>query len=441
VALNEQRKHEEAIEAYNKALAIAPDNALAWNNLGNALRAAGRSEASAAALETAIRIKPDYPEAYNNLAIAYVQMGKNETALALYDKALRFRPDYPECHMNRALQRLLVGDLPNGWADYEWRWALRTMKPRGLGRPRWDGTPLGGKRVLLHWEQGLGDSIQFIRYARELNNRGAGAVIFEGQAVLEHVLARTPGLDEFVPKGGKLPAFDVHAPLLSLPGECHTTADNVPCEVPYVLPDPYFVHVWKPRLDSLKGLRVGIAWQWNPDHRGDHIRSIPLRLFEPVARVEGISLVSLQRNYGSEQVEKLGGLFELTTFDGVDEEADGFLRTAAIIKNLDLVISADTAVAHLAGAMGVAVWVCLPVACDWRWLRYREDTPWYPTARLFRQREPGDWAQVFDRVAAALRGARVDKPAAGQTCFGGRSSEGSGLGARREPSQPGGEAR
>jgi len=403
VALNEQRKHEEAVEAYNKALAIAPDNALAWNNLGNALRAVGRNEASVAALETAIRLKPDYPEAYNNLAIAHVQLGNNETAIALYDKALRFRPDYPECHMNRALQRLLVGDLANGWADYEWRWALRTMKPRDFGRPRWDGTPLGGKRVLIHWEQGLGDSIQFIRYARELKNRGAGAVIFEGQAVLEHVLARTPGLDEFVPKGGTLPAFDVYAPLLSLPGECHTTADNVPCDVPYVLPDPYFVNLWKPRLEALKGLRVGIAWQGNRDHRGDHIRSIPLRLFEPVARVDGVSLVSLQRNYGSEQIEKLGGLFALTTFDGVDEEADGFLRTAAIMRNLDLVISADTAVAHLAGAMGLPAWVLLPVACDWRWLRYREDTPWYPTARLFRQREPGDWPELFERVAGSLR--------------------------------------
>jgi Flp pilus assembly protein TadD len=403
VALNEQRKHADAVDAYNKALAIAPDNALAWNNLGNALRAVGRNEAAVAALETAVRLKPDYPEAYNNLAIAFVQLGKNETALRLYDKALRFRPDYPECHMNRALQRLLVGDLANGWADYEWRWALRTMKPRSMGRPRWDGTPLGGKRVLIHWEQGLGDSIQFIRYAKELKNRGAGAVIFEGQAVLERVLSRTPGLDEFVPKGGKLPAYDVYAPLLSLPGQCHTTADNVPCEVPYVLPDPYFVNCWAPRLEALRGLRVGIAWQGNPDHRGDHIRSIPLRLFEPLARVVGVSLVSLQRNQGSEQIAQLGGLFDLTTFEGVDEDTDGFLRTAAIIKNLDLVITADTAVAHLSGAMGVPVWVCLAVACDWRWLRYREDTPWYPTARLFRQREPGDWPELFARVAAALR--------------------------------------
>lgn len=401
VALNEQRRFEEAIECYNKALAIGPDYALAWNNLGNSLRAIGRNEAAVAALETAIRLKPDYPEAFNNIAIAYVQMGENEKALAWYDKALCFRPDYPECHMNRALQRLLVGDLANGWADYEWRWHLKTMRYRDLKRPLWDGSPLGGKRILIYWEQGLGDSIQFIRYASELKDRGA-TVIFEGQPPLQHLLSRTPGIDQFIPRGSELPPFDVHAPLLSLPGQCHTTLENVPANIPYIFPDPHFVNLWKPRLNALKGLRVGIVWQGNPDHRGDHLRSFPLRLFEPLAKMEGVTLVSLQKNHGCDQIAQLEGRFNLTCFDGIDEEVDGFLRTAAIMKNLDLVIAADTSVAHLAGAMGIPVWVMIAVASDWRWLRNREDSPWYPTARLFRQKEPGNWIEVFERVAAAL---------------------------------------
>lgn len=402
VALNEQRRFEEAIECFNRGLAVGPDYALAWNNLGNSLRAVGRNRAAVAALETAIRLKPDYPEAYNNLAIAYVQMGENEKALAWYDKALLFRPDYPECHMNRALQRLMIGDLSNGWADYEWRWQLKTMRHRDLKKPLWDGSPLGGKRILIYWEQGLGDSIQFIRYAKELKDRGA-TVIFEGQPALQHIFSRTPGLDEFVVRGATLPPFDVHAPLLSLPGQCHTTLESVPSDVPYIFPDMHFVKLWAPRLESLKGLRVGIAWQGNPDHRGDHLRSFPLALFEALGKIDGITLVSLQRNFGAEQLERVKGEFDVVSFDGIDEEADGFLRTAAIMKNLDLVISADTSIAHLAAAMGAPTWIAIAVASDWRWLRRREDSPWYPTVRLFRQKEPGDWKDVFQRLAVALK--------------------------------------
>jgi tetratricopeptide (TPR) repeat protein len=402
VAYSESRQFEKAVEVYNKALALSPQYTIAWNNLGNALRSLGRNQPAIAALERAIVQKKDYAEAYNNLAIALVQEGEHERAMVCYNKSLCLRPDYPECHMNRGLERLMLGDLENGWADYEWRWHLKTLRSRQFSQPRWDGSPLGGKRILLHYEQGLGDTIQFIRYAAELKRRGA-TVVFEGQKALGHLLSRTVGIDEFVPRGETLPAFDVHSPLLSLPPLFKTTLETIPCDVPYVFPDPYFVKIWKPRLEAVKGLKVGIVWQGNPEHRGDRLRSIPLDLFERLARIDGVRLISLQKNHGVEQLAGLGSRFEVVSFDGIDEEADGFLRTAGIMQNLDLVISADTAVVHLAGAMGLPVWCLIAVANDWRWLTDREDSAWYPTLRLFRQREPGDWPEVFERVESALR--------------------------------------
>ncbi|MGN6727344.1 MAG: tetratricopeptide repeat protein [Tepidisphaeraceae bacterium] len=402
VVLSEQGKLDEAIECYTKLLERVPTFALAWNNLGNALRSSRRHEEAFASLQKALELKPDYTEAYNNLGIICTQMERFPDALAAFDRALFLRPDYPEAHANRGLVYLLLGDFQRGWSDYEWRWQGKNgLKRRKYAGKPWDGSPLAGKRILLYFEQGLGDTFQFIRYARELKARGA-TVIFECQRNTREILSRTPGIDELVVRGEKPPACHFYAPVLGLPGLCQTDLQNLPRRIPYIFTDPAIAWEWKQRLAKMPGLKVGIVWQGNPEHKGDKNRSIPLTTFEPLAKVPGVTLVSLQKNFGVEQIAGLQGRFSLTDFGGISENCDGFIRTAAIIASLDLVISADTSVAHLAGAMGVPVWVALQTSPDWRWLLEREDTPWYPTMRLFRQQEPGNWEEVFARITNAL---------------------------------------
>jgi tetratricopeptide (TPR) repeat protein len=403
VALSEQGKLNEAIECYQKLLEISPDYVLAWNNLGNSLRAVGRYDEAVMALNKALENKPDYVEAYNNLGIIHAQAEDYSKAIASYDRAIMLRPDYPEAHANRGLVYLLLGNFQQGWADYEWRWqGQHGMKRRSYAGKMWDGSPLAGKRILLYYEQGLGDTFQFIRYAKELKDRGA-TVIFECQPHTRQILSRTPGVDEFIVRGEKLPKIDFYAPLLGLPGLCQTHLDNLPRRVPYIFADPAMAWDWKRRMAGVDGFRVGIVWQGNPEHKGDKNRSIPLAAFEPLASVEGVRLISLQKNLGVEQIAALDGKFGLEQFEGVAEDVDGWLRTAAIIANLDLLICADTSVAHLAGAMGVPVWIALPKSPDWRWLLERDDTPWYPTVRLFRQAVAQDWNELLGRMAEALR--------------------------------------
>jgi tetratricopeptide (TPR) repeat protein len=402
VALAEARRLEESADCYHRALALAPDFTIAWNNLGNALRGLGKSHDAVVALKTAIRLRPDYAEAYNNLAITYAQLEDSASAMQAFDQSLFLRPDYPEAHMNRGLQHLLLGDFHRGWADYEWRWHEKLLKPRYAHLKRWDGSSLIGKRVLVYYEQGLGDTFHFIRYAAELKDRGAH-VVFECQPALRQILARTPGIDEFVIRGDKLPPADLGAPLLSLPGTLQSDLDSIPSHIPYIHPDPAMVQRWRERLASVTEFRIAIVWQGNPNHRGDWKRSIPLAAFEILARIPGVTLISLQKGHGEEQLAALQGRFPVVSLASLGADEEGFLRTAAVLKNVDLVICADTSVAHLAGAMGVPVWVLLPVAPDWRWLLFREDSPWYPTLRLFRQKALHDWNGVFQQVAEALR--------------------------------------
>jgi hypothetical protein len=264
---------------------------------------------------------------------------------------------------------------------------------------------LAGRTILLHAEQGLGDTLQFVRYAPLVKARG-GTVVLEVQEPLFSLVATCPGVDRLVALGAPLPPFDTHAPLLSLPGLLATDLASIPVEVPYLAADPALVEHWKAVRSPVRWLKVGIAWQGNPRHVNDRHRSLPLARFEPLARLEGVRLLSLQRGPGSEQLAGAAGWMTADLGDALE----CFRDTAAAIRNLDLVVTVDSAVAHCAGALAAPVWVLLPYAPDWRWLLGRDDSPWYPTMRLFRQAAPGDWDGVIDRVRVALAELAADRP-------------------------------
>jgi tetratricopeptide (TPR) repeat protein len=402
-ALRDDGLLSEAAASYQEALRLKPDYAEAYNNLSVLRKEQGNLDEAVACCQSALRLKPELAEAHSNLGIALHEKGCFDQAMACYRRALELQPDYADAHWNRALIRLLTGDWKQGWPEYQWRWQTKQFPPRGFSQPLWDGRRLGGKTILLHAEQGLGDTLQFIRYA-PLVKQPEATVVVECQQPLQKLLAGCPGIDRLVGRGDSLPAFDVHAPLLSLPEIFQTSLENVPADIPYLSAAAPLVQRWRERVSKLAGLKIGICWQGSPVHRSDRYRSIPLARFAGLAQVPGVCLISLQKGAGAEQLAEVRDRFAGVDFGGELDEASGpFMDTAAIITNLDLVVTCDTAVAHLAGALGVAVWVALPFVPDWRWLLARADSPWYPTLRLFRQARPGDWEDVFRRIADALQ--------------------------------------
>jgi tetratricopeptide (TPR) repeat protein len=409
--LRRQKKLEEAVGHFRAAVKAKPDYAGAHGNLGAALAALGRADEAIPFLEEALRLRPDHAETLNSLGATLSTLGRMPEAVALYDRAVALRPDYAEAHWNLALALLLQGDYQRGWPEYEWRWRWRRQVP-SFPQPRWDGAPLNGQPILLYSEQGLGDTLQFIRYAALVKERG-GTVVVQCQPALLPLLGRCPGIDQLSPAGGTLPGFVVQAPLMSLGGIFGTTLATIPARVPYLSADPDLVEHWRLQLAPVRGLRVGIAWQGSRTHAWDRHRSIPPEQFEALARVAGVRLVSLQKGdvvEGAAARARVSSVLSLGS--RLDEDAGPFMDTAAIMQNLDLVITADTAVAHLAGALGVPVWVGLCAAPDWRWLLQGETSPWYPTMRLFRQWTPGDWEGVFARMADELRRLLADRRAA-----------------------------
>jgi hypothetical protein len=312
---------------------------------------------------------------------------------------LELKPDYADAHLNRAVAWLLAGDWQRGWPEYQWRWRTKHLIPRRFPQPAWAGEPLTGKAILLHAEQGLGDTIQFVRYASLVKQHDA-TVIMECPKPLLALLEGCAGVDQLVGQGDDLPAFDVHAPLLSVPGILNTSLETIPARIPYLFARPLLLEQWRRTLIGLDGFKIGITWQGSPKFRGDCFRSIPLRCFAPLARIPGVRLISLQKGAGAEQLAEVQGLFSVAE---LGSRLPDFIDTAAVMKNLDLVITSDTGPAHLAGALGVPVWVALSFAPDWRWLLDRSDSPWYPTMRLFRQTELGHWPAVFEEIAGALR--------------------------------------
>lgn len=393
----------EAVEYYRRALRLNPDYAEAYNNLGNALTEEGGLAEAVACYREALRLKPDYAEAQNNLGITLGKQRKYGESGDCFREALRLNPEYADAHLNRALSWLQSGQFEQGWVEYEWRWRARNAARPDFAQPAWNGEPLHGKPILLYVEQGLGDTFQFIRYAPLVKRRG-GFVILECQPQLAPLLSRCQGIDRLVAKGSPAPEFQSHCALLSLPAALRTTLTTIPSEVPYLFADPSLINRWRRRLAGLDGYQIGINWQGNPQYKGDRHRSIRLEHFAALAELPGVRLISLQKGLGSEQLEECRDRFEVTELnEPIDESAGAFMDTAAILMNLDLFITSDTAVAHLAGGLGVPTWLALSWTADWRWLDRRADSPWYPTLRLFRQGEPGDWNSVFRQMADELR--------------------------------------
>jgi Flp pilus assembly protein TadD len=404
-ALRDQGELAAARSSYEQALRLRPDYAEAHNNLGIGLAREGRFDEAVASFRRALALRPTYVNALSNLGNALLEIGDLVGAQQSYDAALQVNPHHPVSHRNRAISWLRQGDFERGWAEYEWRWQCGDLPRRDFPQPRWQGQPLENRSILLYAEQGLGDTIQLIRYARLVQQRG-GIVIVECQNLLLQLLAGCAGVSRLVAQGDPLPPFDFQIPLLSLPAVLGTSLASIPAEVPYLKADPQLVERWGNELGSRRAFRIGIAWHGSVSNPENERRVIPLTQFEPVARLAGVSLFSMQKGAGSEQLEAVRGTWPITD---LGPRLDDFVDTAAVMKNLDLVITCDTAVAHLAGALAVPVWVALPFLPDWRWLIGREDSPWYPTMRLFRQTVAGDWTGVFGRIAAALAARNVGR--------------------------------
>ncbi|MCA9201695.1 MAG: FkbM family methyltransferase, partial [Planctomycetales bacterium] len=403
IACHDLDRFEEAESAYREALRLQPEFPVALNNMGNTLRRLGRIDEALASFRRALELKPDYLNAFKNAGTTLVWEGRFDEAIDWYSQALRLNPDEAESHRNVGIIRLLQGDFTNGWPEYEWRWRADDLKKPPHAQPEWQGESLDGKTILLYAEQGLGDTLNFVRYANVLKQLGARTIV-QVQPPLVPLLRSTPGIDTLVPQREQPPAFDVHAPLLSVPAILKTDLDSIPADVPYVFADERLIEFWRSELRSFGGLRVGIVWQGNPDHQADHLRSVPLTRFAPLAALPGVQLFSLQKGHGAEQLAGAGANINVVNLGArLDESSGAFLDTAAVMKVLDLVITTDTSIAHLAGALGVPTWLALPYVPDWRWLLDREDSPWYPSMRLFRQTQPGDWDGVFERLTEALR--------------------------------------
>jgi len=397
-AYRELGRYADAVSAYERALKLSPGWAAALLNCGLALASLGEQAAAEASYREALAARTDYPEAHNNLGLALQIQGHLDEAMQHFDRALELAPNFANAHSNRAQLNLLRGDLRSGWPEYEWRWRLPGVSLSPLAIPIWDGSPLAGRSLLLRAEQGFGDTIQFVRFASLLEQAGV-FVIVECQPTLVSLIARVPGVRQTMTRGAGIGRCDVQVALASLPHLLGITEISaIPAPQSYLQADPRLVAQWRERLASGDAKRVGIAWKGSSGHPQDCHRSIPVDQFANLATIPGVKLVSLQAG-----VQAPANLHAAQPLAAPSEEQPlSWEETAAIVANLDLVITCDTSIAHLAGALGVPVWIALPLVPDWRWLLEREDSPWYPNTRLFRQTQLDDWAEVFKRIAAEL---------------------------------------
>jgi tetratricopeptide (TPR) repeat protein len=416
VLLHDLARYDEALASHDRAIAAQPDHAAALDNRGVTLRKLGRLGEALASHDSALAAQPDYAEALVNRGVTLYDLKRFDEALASYDRAIALRPDHADAHFLNGLASLVTGDLPRGWVEYQWRRkaAIAGITPRDFPQPLWLGDEdIAGKTILLHSEQGFGDSIQFCRYAPLVAARGA-RVILEVEAPLRQLMTSLAGTAAIVAKGSPLPDFDLQCPLPSLPLAFKTTTDTIPSSVSYLRAPKQAMAHWAASLGAKRALRIGLAWAGNPKHVRDGERSMRLRDLSPLLDI-GATFVSLQKEVRAGDAEILAKCGMLR----FGERLGDFSDTAGLISQLDLVIAVDTGVAHLAGALGKPVWILLTHAPDWRWLLDREDSPWYPSARLFRQSGTREWGSVIARVADALvefvesHGERAERSARG----------------------------
>ncbi len=400
VAYQQLGEHEKAILAYQQVIALNSENPKAHLNLGIAFKELGLYEEALKSLKTALKIKPDYAMALYNLGNVYLAKGQYNEAMDYYKKTISIDQEYAEAHWNIALLNLLSGNFKEGWQGYEWRWKLGNLAvKKNFNKPEWDGSDINGKTILIYTEQGFGDTIQFIRYVPLIAKQNA-KVIIECEKELIALLRNVEGVYDIFPKESKLPDFDFHCPLLSLPLKFNTTIDTIPSQIPYINVDAELMKKWRAKIPANSKLNVGLTWAGNPELRRDYNRSCSFDDLSHLLNIPDINFYSLQKGEAFYQI--LNNPEGIKVLDYTDELND-FADTAALIQNLDLVISVDTAVAHLAGALGRPVWTLLPFVPDWRWMLDREDSPWYPTMRLFRQPSIGDWKSVIERVKDELK--------------------------------------
>lgn len=406
--LSRLHRESEALDAFRQAVIAAPMDVQLLTEFGMAARAAGELDEALAALQQAATLAPENGIVLSNLGNHLQQhMGRTQDALAIHRRAVAAAPGSAIVRYNHALTCLGLGLFEDGWRDYEWRWQARPagLRPRAFAQPQWNGADLDGRVILLHAEQGYGDTIQFLRFAKRVLHRG-GRVVLQVRPALSPLVKDLPGVERVVTPEQDTAHFDTHLPLMSLPHALGLTREtDLAMAQPYLRANPGKAAAWHARLaEAAGGLRVGIVWAGDPKHGGDHLRSIPLPLMAGALSgvTDGLRLFSLQKFESHD-----GGPVTRGAPDLIDLSPGlvDFSETAAAITALDLVITIDTAVAHLAGALGKPVWVLLPFAPDWRWQQNRYDSPWYPTMRLFRQSRHGDWHAVLKDVAATLTAA------------------------------------
>lgn len=391
-------QYQAAQKELEKAIELDPRNAQACNNLGNVFQRTGRFNCAETMFKRAIELNPRLSPAYANLSTLFSATGRLPEAFDCSEKLLKLSPADPAAHLLSANLHLLTGQFQRGWEEYEWRFRGSQNLSRSSDKPRWTGQDPAGKRILLHAEQGFGDTIQFIRYVPIIESLGA-QVIVECQAELIDLFTGVGGADLF-PAGGADHSFDYIVPLLSVPLALQGRFAAIPNCVPYLQPDPARKEKFRNyiRKDSAR-LRCGLVWAGRPTHEKDRERSCNLAQLQPLAALKDVIFYSLQKGEAAAEANDDQNNLHLVDLTG---ELHDFADTAALIANLDLVLSVDTAPAHLAGALGKPVWVMLAFAADWRWMLDRDDSPWYPTMRLFRQKNPGDWNELVQRVVHAM---------------------------------------
>ena len=401
VVLQAQLRWDEAATSYVRAIAAQPDLGQAHYNLGNALRALGRFEEAITSYDAAIALEADAAHAFNNRGLALQELQRSAQAIASYDAAIAIQANYADAYWNKAIELLLCGDFAQGWKLYEWRWQRDafTSRKRDFAQPLWLGdATLVGKTVLLHAEQGLGDSIQFCRYAREVQALGAH-VLLEVPRPLMALFASLEGVSQVIEKGAPLPRFDYHCPLLSLPLAFQTQLENLPGRTPYLASTAPQRDRWQRRLGPRTQPRVGLVWSGNALDKNDLQRSMRLQDLLPYLSTD-FEFICLQKEMRPADQDAI----QTSRIRFFGAQIEDFSDTAALCDLVDLVISVDTSVAHLAGALGKPTWILLPYAPDWRWMLHRDDSPWYPSVRLYRQTQERAWPPVLERMRSDLSG-------------------------------------